>query len=82
MTRRQTGNMDPDNQAPDGRFYYLGRMIAVLELDARAHGEIRLVHLYYALGFMPWAGLREPLEEHRQSALPCLEREERGEAYR
>ena len=34
MTRRQTGNMDPDNQASDRHFHQLGRIIAVLELGA------------------------------------------------
>ena len=33
--------MNIQSTAPDHRFYYLGRIIAVLELGARSHGEIR-----------------------------------------
>ena len=51
-------------------------------IGARAHGEIRWVHLYYALGFLHWAGLREPLQKHQQSVLPALERKGTGERYR
>ena len=70
------------NQPPSSAFYHLGRIIAVLELGARAHGEARWVHLYYALGFIPWAGLREPLQKHSQSVLPALERRGTGDQYR
>ena len=62
-----------EESRPDNRtFYYLGRIIAVLELGARAHGEIRWLHLYYTMGLIPSAGLREPLQKHQQSVLPCL----------
>ena len=71
-------NVNQDNHA----FHYLGRITAVLELGARAHGEARWVHLYYALGFIPWAGLREPLQKHQQSILPALERKGTGDKYR
>ena len=74
MTRRQTGNMDFGNQSTDRRFHQLGRIIATLELGARAHGEIRWLHLYYPGGFLPHAGLREPLQKHLQSVLPALQR--------
>ena len=77
MTRRQAGNMDPT----DRRFYSLGRIIAVLELGARAHGEIRWLHLYYAFGFLPHAGLREPLQKHNQSVLPRLKARGTAERY-
>ena len=71
------------NQAYTTRsFHHLGRIVAVLELGARAHGEIRWLHLYYALGFIPWAGLREPLQKHQQSVLPALERKGTGDRYR
>lgn len=49
----------PSTTPPDRRFYYLGRIIAVLELGARAHGEVRWLHLYYSQGFVPAAGLRK-----------------------
>ena len=74
--------MDPDNQAPDRRFHTLGCIIAVLELGARAHGEIRWLHLYYAMGFIHHAGLREPLQKHQQSVLPRLQAKGTGERYR
>ena len=82
MTHLQTGNMDQVNLPADRRFHQLGRIIAVLELGARAHGEIRWVHLYYALGFLPHAGLREPLQKHQQSVLPRLQAKGTGEWYR
>ena len=82
MTRRQTGTMHPVNHSPDNRFHQLGRIIATLELGARAHGEIRWIHLYYALGFLPQAGLREPLQKHLQSVLPALQAKGTGERYR
>ncbi len=74
--------MGNDGQPADLAFYHLGRIIAVLELGARAHGEIRWVHLYYLAGFMPQAGLREPLEKHGQSVVPRLERKGTAETYR
>ena len=78
MTHHQTENMEP----PDPRFHQLGRIIATLELGARAHGDIRWLHLYYGLGFLPRAGLREPLQKHLQSVLPTLHRKGIGERYR
>ena len=56
-------------------------MIAVLELGARAHGDIRWTHLYYAIGFLPHAGLREPLQKHLQSVLPTLQRKGTADRY-
>ena len=41
-------------------FYLYGRLIAVLEQGARACGEIPWLEQYYARGFFPPAGLREP----------------------
>lgn len=73
--------MTPDNQPSDRRFHQLGRIIAVLELGARAHGEIRWVHLYYGLGFLPHTGLREPLQKHQQSVLPRLQDRGTGDRY-
>ena len=71
------------NQAHTSRrFYYLGRIVAVLELGARAHGEIRWLHLYYAKGLIPTVGLREPLQKHSQSVLPKLERNGRATLYK
>ena len=70
------------HESPNPVFHILGRIIAVLELGARAHGEARWIHLYYALGFIPWAGLREPLQKHQQSILPALERRGTGDQYR
>ena len=70
------------HEPPNPAFYPLGRIIAVLELGARAHGEARWIHLYYALGFIPCAGLREPLQKHSQSVLPALERRGTGDQYR
>ena len=58
--------MEPETKLLDRRFYHLGRMTAVLGLEARAHGDIRWVHFYYALGFIPWASLQEPLQKHQQ----------------
>ena len=62
-------------------FYLYGRLIAVLEQGARAHGQIPWLELYYPRGFLPWVGLREPLRKHLQSVLPFLERRERSERY-
>ena len=81
MTRRQAQNMPHKSDSPDRRFYYLGRIIAVLELGARSHGEIRWVDLYYSFGFLPRAGLNEPLQKHRQSVLPHLERKGTAAVY-
>ena len=39
------------------------------------------VHLYYALGFLPHAGLREPLQKHLQSVLPALQRKGTADRY-
>ena len=61
-------------------FYHLGRIIAVLELGARSH-EARWVHLYYANGAIPWAGLRDALQTHQQSVGPALERRGTGKRY-
>lgn len=73
--------MDTQPTTPDRRFYYLGRIIAVLELGARAHGEIRWLHMYYTYGLIPSAGLREPLQKHKQSVLPDLQRNGRAALY-
>ena len=81
MPHRHTGIMTPDNQAFDRRFRELGRIIAVLELGARVHGEIRWTHLYYALGYLPHAGLPEPLQKHGQSVLPALQRRGTADRY-
>lgn len=81
MTRRQTGTMVHDKQPSDRRFHQLGRIIAILELGARAHGNIRWVHLYYALGFLPHTGLREPLQKHQQSVLSRLQARGTGDRY-
>ena len=62
-------------------FYLYGRLIAVLEQGALAHGQIPWLELYYPRGFLPWVGLREPLRNHLQSVLPFLERRERAERY-
>ena len=62
-------------------FYLYGRLIAVLEQGARAHGQIPWLELYYPRGFLPWVGLREPLRKHLQSVLPFLERRGRAERY-
>ena len=69
------------NGPPNKVFHHLGRIVAVLELGARAHGEAHWIHLYYALGFLPWAGLRETLQKHQQSVLPALERRGTVENY-
>ena len=82
MTGCHNGNMGPDSRATDRRFYYLGRIIAVLELGARAQGEIRWTHLYYSYGLIPRAGLRDPLQKHKQSVLPDLERNGRAALYK
>ena len=74
--------MNIQSTPPDRRFYYLGRIIAVLELGARAHGEIRWLHLYYNYGLIPSAGLQEPLKKHSQSILPRLERNGRAALYK
>ena len=62
-------------------FYLYGRLIAVLEQGARAHGQIPWLELYYPRGFLPWVGLRDPLRKHLQPVLPFLERRERAERY-
>ena len=62
-------------------FYLYGRLIAVLEQGARAHGEVPWLEQYYPRGFFPPAGLREPLERHRHSVLNHLVREKRAERY-
>jgi len=73
--------MDITSQ-PNTVFHHLGRIVAVLELGARAHGEIRWLHLYYAKGLTPSAGLREPLQKHSQSVLPRLQRQDRAQVYK
>ena len=73
-----TETMDLHIRQADPCFYHLGAIITILELGARAHGETRWLHLYYALGFFPRAGLREPLQRHHQSVLPALERKGTG----
>ena len=80
MTHHHTENMNLNTQPRNTAFYHLGRIIAVLELGARAHTEVRCLHLYYALGFIPWASLRQPLQRHQQSVLPALERKGTGAA--
>ena len=62
-------------------FYLYGRLIAVLEQGARAHGEVPWLKQYYPRGFFSLAGLREPLERHRHSVLNHLVREKRAERY-
>ena len=62
-------------------FYPYGRLIAVLEQGARAHGQIPWLELYYPRGFLPWVGLREPLRKHLQSVLPFLERRGSSDRY-
>ena len=62
-------------------FYLYGRLIAVLEQGARAHGEVPWLEQYYPRGFFPLAGLREPLERHRHSVLNHLVREQRAKRY-
>ena len=62
-------------------FYLYGRLIAVLEQGARAHGQIPWLELYYPRGFLPWVGLRDPLRKHMQSVLPFLERRGRADRY-
>ena len=62
-------------------FYLYGRLVAVLEQGAQAHGQIPWLELYYPRGFLPWVGLREPLRNHLQSVLPFLERRGRAERY-
>ena len=74
--------MNIQSMPADRRFYYLGRIIAVLELGARAHGDVRWLHLYYDYGLIPDAGLREPLQKHSQSVLPRLERDGRADLYK
>ena len=62
-------------------FYLYGRLIAVLEQGARAHGKVPWMEQYYPREFFPAAGLREPLERHRHSVLNHLVREKRAERY-
>ena len=62
-------------------YYLYGRLIAVLEQGARAHGEVPWLEQYYPRGFFPLAGLREPLERHRHSVLNDLIRQRRAERY-
>ncbi len=73
--------MDLDNRPTERRFHILGLIIAVQELGDRALGDIRWVSLYYALGFLPCAGLRKPLQEHSQSLLPRLQAKGTAEKY-
>ena len=46
MTHRHTENMDLNNHQPNPAFYHLGRLIAVLEQGARAHGEVPWLEQY------------------------------------
>ena len=62
-------------------FYLYGRLTAVLEQGARAHGQIPWLELYYPRGFLPWVGLHESLQKHLQSVLPFLERRGRSDSY-
>ena len=62
-------------------FYLYGRLIAVLEQGARAHGEVPWLEQYYPRGFFPAAGLREPLERHQHSVLNYLTRRDRAATY-
>ena len=62
-------------------FYLYGRLIAVLEQGARAHGEVPWLEQYYPRGFFPAVGLREPLERHRHSVLNFLDQQDRAEHY-
>ena len=62
-------------------YYLYGRLIAVLEQGARAHGEVPWLEQYYPRGFFPLAGLREPLERHRHSVLNYLTRRDRAATY-
>ena len=62
-------------------FYLYGRLIAVLEQGGRGHDDIQWLELYYPRGFFPWVGLTGPLQKHRQSVLPFLERQGRAQRY-
>ena len=62
-------------------FYLYGRLIAVLEQGARSHDDIQCLELYYPIGFMPCTGLTVPLQKHRYSVLPFLERQRRDGHY-
>ena len=62
-------------------YYLYGRLIAVLEQGARTHGEVPWLEQYYPRGFLPAAGLREPLERHRHSVLNDLMRQRRAQRY-
>ena len=62
-------------------YYLYGRLIAVLEQGARAHGEVPWLEQDYPRGFSPPAGLREPLERHRHSVLNFLTRRDRAATY-
>ena len=62
-------------------FYLYGRLIAVLEQGARGHDDIQWLELYYPIGFLPWACLTVPLQKHRYSVLPSLERQGRDRHY-
>ena len=58
--------MEPETRPADRRFYHLAQLIAVLELGARAHGDIGWVELYDALSFLPWAS---PTRQNRETNL-------------
>ena len=75
---RKEGNIEEPEMCP---FYLYGRLIAVLEQGARAHGEVPWLEQYYPRGFFPAAGLREPLARHRHSVLNYLVRQKREERY-
>ena len=75
---RKEGDIEKPEMWP---FYLYGRLIAILEQGARAHGEVSWLEQYYPRGFFPAAGLREPLERHRLSVLNDLLRQARAERY-
>ena len=75
---RKEGDIEEPELWP---FYLYGRLIAVLEQGARAHGEVPRLEQYYPRAFFPAAGLREPLERHRHSVLNYLVRQKRAERY-
>ena len=78
LLRRKEGDIEEPEIWP---FYLYGRLIAVLEQGARAHGEVPWLEQYYPRGFFPAAGLREPLERHRHSVLNYLTRRDRAATY-
>ena len=82
ITHSQTLSTDiPPTNTPDRRFYYFGRIIAVLELGARAQVGTHWHHLYYTYGLIPSAGLSGPLQKGTQSELPDLQRKGRAALY-